>query len=436
MKRIIIYLTASLLFSCCTNNNNFRHYDLLKKAYDQHNYFKLNTLFNSIGFNEKNPELLLYKAKLEYVFNRPENSNIIIDRLIHGFKSFFNDTVLADLIEMRANNDFRLQEYNSACDNNMTLMTNYSHVLDSAKLVSIAEDFILRKAISEIPKMVVEKQVAGDITIPVNRDFAGLLNLPVCHDNDTFDFIFDTGANISVISKSFARKLGAHILPDKAKVNSIAGIKMDCELGYCDISLTGMEIKNTLFLVMEDSLLSFGDGYYVINGIIGFPVINALKEIIIKDDKLLILPEKTETCQVNNFALDNLNPTILVVYKNDSLPFHFDTGADKTILFNSFFEKYKNDIINNCSSVESSVTGAGGTTDTKAYLLDSALFMAGNARTTLDSLEVLTLDLLHDHQYVYGNFGQDFIRNYSYMKINFESMCISFSNNTDSSLCL
>ena len=156
-----------------------------------------------------------------------------------------------------------------------------------------------------------------------------------------------------------------------------------------------------------------------------------MKEIIIKDDKLLILPEKTETCQVNNFALDNLNPTILVVYKNDSLPFHFDTGADKTILFNSFFEKYKNDIINNCSSVESSVTGAGGTTDTKAYLLDSALFMAGNARTTLDSLEVLTLDLLHDHQYVYGNFGQDFIRNYSYMKINFESMCISFSNNTD-----
>ncbi len=429
MKRTIIYLGACLLFTCCTNNSNLRHYGLLKKAHNEHNYFKLNTLFNSIDFNEKNPELLLYKAKLEYVFNRAENSNIIIDKIIHEFKSFFNDTVIADLIEMRSNNDFRLQEYNSACENNMTLMTNYSHVLDSAKLVSIAEDFILRKAISDIPKMVVEKQAAGDITIPVYRDFAGLLNLPVCQHNDTVDFIFDSGANISVISKSSARKLGAHILPDKAKVNSIAGIKMDCELGYCDISLAGVEIKNTLFLVMEDSLLSFGGGYYIINGIIGFPVMNALKEIIIKDDNLLILPEKHGACQANNFALDNLNPTILVVYKNDSLPFHFDTGADRTILFNSFFEKYKREIIDNYSSVESSVTGAGGSTDTKVYLLDSALFMAGETESTLDSLEVLTQDLLQDHKYVYGNFGQDFIRDYSIMKINFESMCISFSNN-------
>lgn len=429
MKRIIIYLLACLLFTCCTNNSNYKHYDLLKKTYAQHNYFKLNTLFNSIEFDEKNPELLLYKAKLEYVFNRPENSNIIIDKLIHRFKSFLNDTVIADLFEMRSNNDFRLQDYEGACDNNKTLIDNYTHVLDSAKLESIKEDLILRKAIVGIPKMVVEKQMNGDITIPVYRDFAGLLNLPVSHNNDTVDFVFDTGANISVITKSLARKFGAHILSDKAKVNSIAGIKMDCELGYCDISLTDMEIKNALFLVMEDSLLSFGNGYYVINGIIGFPVINALKEIIIKDDKLLILPEKQETCQSNNFALDNLNPAILVVYKNDSLPFHFDTGADRTLLFNSFFEKYKNEIINNCSSAVSSVNGAGGYTNTKVYLLDSAMFMAGKAESTLDSIEVLTLDLLHDHKYVYGNFGQDFIRNYSIMKINFESMCISFSNN-------
>jgi hypothetical protein len=204
---------------------------------------------------------------------------------------------------------------------------------------------------------------------------------------------------------------------------------MDCELGYCNINLNEVEIKNALFLVFEDSLLSFGGGYYVINGIIGFPVINALKEISLLNDSVLFIPEKPRLCSYSNFALDNLNPTILVVYNNDSLPFHFDTGADRTLLFSSFYKKYKDEIVENYSTIESSVSGAGGSTYTKVYLIDSLKISAGENKATLDSIELLTDDLLHGHKIVYGNFGQDYMRKFSTININFESMCIKFSNN-------
>lgn len=261
MKKRLPFLIVIVLVVSCTNNQKPKNFDFLNEAYKEKNFFKLNNRFKSINFDKNNPELLLYKAKLDYVFNEPEESNDLINTILDKFPSHFNDTVVADLIESRSNNSFRLQDYSAAVEDITLLLDNYSHIVDSLKRISLQEDLILRKAIKDIPKMEVINTVNRDISIPIERDFAGLLNLPVQNNEDTINFIFDTGANISVVSKSLAKKFGVKILPDKAIVNSISGIKMDCELGYCDINLNEFEIKNALFLVFADSLLSFGGGF-------------------------------------------------------------------------------------------------------------------------------------------------------------------------------
>lgn len=144
---------------------------------------------------------------------------------------------------------------------------------------------------------------------------------------------------------------------------------------------------------------------------------------------MLVVPEKPGLCNYSNFALDDLNPTILVVYNNDSLPFHFDTGADRTLLFSSFYKKYKDEIAENYSTIESSVIGAGGSTYAEVFLIDSLSISAGENEAILDSIELLTNDLLPGHNIVYGNFGQDYMKKFSTININFESMCVKFSNN-------
>lgn len=55
------------------------------------------------------------------------------------------------------------------------------------------------------------------------QDKAGLKNIKVATENDSMDFIFDPGANISTISQSAAAKMGMKIVSANIKVGAITG---------------------------------------------------------------------------------------------------------------------------------------------------------------------------------------------------------------------
>jgi len=158
----------------------------------------------------------------------------------------------------------------------------------------------------------------------------------------------------------------------------------------------------------------------------------ALQEFTIKDDGYLTIPNKPDNptkTEVRNFALDGFSPVIKVIYKNDVLPFHFDTGAKATNLYSLFFNNYKNEILGHSTKKKHKFGGAGGTVETETYLLDSINLSVGNSNARIDSLRVTDKDLMGDDvKYVYGNFGQDYIKQFSAMKINLTAMSISFSN--------
>jgi hypothetical protein len=206
------------------------------------------------------------------------------------------------------------------------------------------------------------------------------------------------------------------------------GNRMESELGLLNINIGGLKVNNSVFLVFADSLLSFANGAYVINGVIGFPIMDAFQEMIFEEDKFVTIPEQPDTLALRNFALDDANPVILVSYKNDSLPFHFDTGADRTIFFDTFLKRYQTDIIGHSTKKNSTIGGAGGTSDVESYILDTALIAAGNEQARLYSIQVLTKELSYDHRFVYGNFGQDYIKKFNIMKMNLSAMSITFSD--------
>jgi hypothetical protein len=73
--------------------------------------------------------------------------------------------------------------------------------------------------------------------------------------------------------------------------------------------------------------------------------------------------------------------------------------------------------------------GAGGKIETEGYRMDSVFLLAGNSQCKIDSMRVISKDLMGEAvKYVYGNFGQDYIKKFSEMKINFASMNINFAN--------
>jgi predicted aspartyl protease len=426
MKKLLPLLTLCFLLHSCTQKLSKEQSIQLWKAYKEQNYFRLHNLVAKINSDLNTPEVLLFKAKLAYVFNRPQESDSLINLLLDKHVTNFTDTIIADLHLMKAVNGDRVENYKSAFTEGTLVVEKFKKCCDSALIAETKDDNEVREALTGVPLMQIIKST--DVQVPLKRDIAGLMNLMVGVGNDSMNFVFDTGANISVMIASVAAKYGLKTSDKKVHIEAFTGKRLEAKMAYGDIKIGSIEIKNAVFIVFPDSVLTFGHGAYVIKGVIGFPIMNALKEIIVKDDKYLIVPQTPEKTTAKNFALDQSTPVILVKYNNDTIPLHFDTGADRTDFYVSFLNKYKNHILTNCKKKLITIGGAGGNIEVETYTLDKATLTAGNVETRLDSLHIFTKTLMANQDHLYGNFGQDFIKKYKVMKINFAAMNISFSN--------
>lgn len=424
MKKLFsLILITTVLFSCQKRLSPDQSSQLWK-AYKEQNYFRLDKLVSALDSGIQTPEVLLFHAKLGYVFNRPEASNKVIDKLLEKYPKEFNDTIVSDLYLMRSVNFTRLENYKQALADGNAFIENFSSLYDSSFIAETKDDNMVREALAEVPKM--EAVTTSDVRMHIYRDMAGLINLPVVLQNDSIDFVFDSGANMSVIVTSVAEKYRFKPLDKKIHVLAITGKRIEAQLALVDLKMGNVEIKNSPFIIFPDSVLTFGNGIYTIKGIIGFPIMNALKEFTVKDDQFLVIPKTPSKVASRNFALDQATPVIMVTYQNDTLPFHFDTGAHSTLLYSTFFNKYKDYVTQNCKKQTDQVGGAGGTTDVEAYILGKASLNAGGVQTDLDSLRILTKSLMSNQENLYGNFGQDFMKKYKVMTVNFESMFIRF----------
>ncbi len=427
MKNLIFYIMLIVIFTGCkaklTKEQSFE----LFKAYSERNFFKLDNLMSKIKFNKNSPQLLLYKATLDNVFNRPEESNALLDILLEQYSKNFSDTIIKDLYSMKAQNYIHLQEYKNAYFNDSLIMSQYKNLCDSAEIDSRNDDILLYQNLANGTKMDIIK--SGDCQIPLKVDMAGLYNIPVIINNDTIDFVFDTGANVSVITESLAIKYGIKTVGKKVKIAGATGFKIDASIGLINLKLGNIEVKNSYILIFPDSSLSFAKGVYKIRGVIGFPIIYNLQEFIVKEGKMLIVPKHPEILKNRNLALDNSYPVIMVTYKGDTLPFHFDSGASNTEFYSLFLKKYKNEILGKCKLQKTASASAGGEVESETYIMDSVTISAGNSQCLIKSVRILQNDLMgFDVKFQYGNFGQDYMKQFSEMKMNFASMNISFAN--------
>ena len=424
MKKRIIYLIIILTSTCCSTELSKDQYCLLMNAYKEKNFFKLDKLMSTIEFSKNNPDLILYKATLDNVFNKPEESNQLISILLDQKPKYFNDTIVKELYFMRSQNAYMLQDYKSAYFNDSIIVNHYRNVCDSSEIEMRQFDISILRSIMDVPKM--EINIPDNSMIPISRDIAGLQNVSVTLQNDSLDFAFDTGAEFSVIVESLARKYDVKIFEDKVRVGTATSKIVEGHMGLSDIKLGNIELKNVVFLVLSDSLLTFNNGLYVIKGIIGFPVIYAFKEFTIKDDEVLLISHKNQKSIDKNFAIYGQSIRIRVIVNNNTLPFLFDSGNTGTYLSYSFFARYKNEIIGKCKKEILEIGGAGGMVKTEAYIIDSIAISAGNSILTMHSIEIYPEEFMSYDKFVYGNFGQDYINKFSEMNMDFTTMNISF----------
>ncbi|ASE61920.1 retropepsin-like aspartic protease [Chryseobacterium indologenes] len=417
IKKLLVS-TAVVLSTYCFSQMPHETFENIYKEIKKKNFFKARDLFADNKRVLSVEYQYFTEAILDNAFNKPEKSNQKISQLEKS-KTPLSDSLMLAIGRIREDNCMKQHDYAGAKNALVAVLKQFSHLLTGDEIKDLKNNLRIWTALENEPQQ--KLTLHGETRLKMEKDAAGLKNLKVRVGEETMNFIFDTGANISTVSASAAKRLGMKMIPADIDVDAITGISVKADLAVCKkIVLGNTVIENAIFLVFADNALSFPQINYQINGILGFPVIAALKEMQLTQDDFFIVPEKeTKIPALSNMAIDGLTPLIFV----DGKHYKLDTGADHTILYEPFYREYKEEIDNRNKVTRISMGGAGGKIEYDGFKINHTFHILDQS-ISLKNISVLKNKI--NKETVYGNIGQDVIRQFHTMTLNFDQMFIKF----------
>jgi hypothetical protein len=420
---IVVCLSCHTLQPEKTATKQFAIIQRLDSLLKQGEYFKLKTEIDKNKVVLPTQKQLYYEAYTESAFNRYSISNQSIAYLLERNQEYLTDSSRVNLMLLLRDNYFKSFQYDKAADIGRELLHNHQKTLGD-RAHDVQNTLLIHEALRSIPP---QQVFLKKVRLPWRSNQIGLIEIPIKTNTATLGIVFDTRAHISTVTQSFARKLGLKMLDVSFEESSgITGIKFKSGLGIADsLYLGDILIRHVVFQVLPDEQLHFPSIGFTLDGILGFPVITQLKEVhISKSGDFMVLPDAVPG-GVHNMAFDGSTTIISVTQHADTLSFHFDTGATGTELYSNYFNQYTSDIIatGKVDSVESG--GVGGNIKSKVYILPKIQLTIGEKNAELKDIAVRTTPAFKGQKYN-GNIGQDVIKQFNEMILNFESMYLLF----------
>ncbi|MDB5155858.1 MAG: putative aspartyl protease [Mucilaginibacter sp.] len=425
-KHYFFPIIMSLILAGChfgpKKSDNATVVKQLKDLLAKDEYFKLDALFKLIGDQMDEGNRLYFKAYISNAFNRNEACVKAVDSVFSSSLKLTDSDKVA-LRQLQGDSYFKLFEYEGAAQCDSDILKHYTHAISKETIVDVKNDLLIRAALSKTPKQ--ESVIKNNTTIAWTKDALGLIEIPVTTNAHLFKAIFDTRANISSITQTYAKKLGLRMLSvSYNETGGATGIQFKTGMGIADSLYIGnILLKNVVFQVMPDPMLYIAPVKFQLNIIIGFPVIEQLHEVHIFNNGKMTIPLVTTKSDLHNFVLNGLDPVIALKSGNDTLAFNFDSGASSSNFYASYFKKYKATILKNGIKKTVGFGGAGGSQKKEVYVLPKTDLTIGNATVAVDSISVMMEKITPDEKF-YGNIGQDFTKNFSEMIYNFKDMYI------------
>ncbi|PZF71211.1 retropepsin-like aspartic protease [Taibaiella soli] len=400
----------------------------LRDYLDQADFFRLRDELAKHGSTIDADARLYFTAFVDNAFNRNELSIRRVDSFMALKKDDWYPKEIANLLQVQRDNYCKTYRYKDAAALGDVLLQHYNHVLDPVIIGDVANTNKIWGSLANVPPQRVE--IHSDIQLPIKKDAASLWTLPVSSGNWQDDFIFDTGANISTVTSSVADKMKLRRFSTHFDVHGFQGTVVTTSLGIADsLNIGNMVLHNVVFMIMPDDALTFSKIQYTIHGIIGFPVISALKEVHIYRKGTLEIPanETALPFTESNLAIHGLFPMVQMGTDKGVYNFHFDTGAKITDLFDTYYVLHSNYIQRKGKRKVTEFESAGGKRSMEAYQLKKFKFYIGDKTATLPTVTILTKPIRSGSEMVYGNIGQDVMEQFDEMILNFDKMYVTFN---------
>lgn len=412
--RILSLLTFAQLSAVAGQSQN------LKELYAGKKYFELRDALQNHP-DDRSTELLFYRGAVGNKFNNPQLSITHLKNYLRRAKESEDTDLLIECYEMLADNYLKTYQYRKAAEVYTSMLAKFGHKLDAKKKAEFENAVKLWGALRQAPRQTVVFK--GNSVI--KKDEKG--HIPLEINNQSVAFIFDTGANLSVMTSALAKKLALEVIDAEIEVTAIAGNKVKAKLAVARETKFGhATIHDAVFLIFDDKDLYISEADLQINGLIGFPMIAALREITFVGDSEVFVPATSAKHGQQNMCLDGLTPLIAGTYRGKRLTFAFDTGASKSFLYPSFYKEYEDEIKAEYDPHTERVRGAGGYKKIKGYLAKNVVMQFSGHDARFAQIPILAEQTNDKSRHFYGNLGQDLITQFERMTLNFEAMSIVF----------
>lgn len=265
--------------------------------------------------------------------------------------------------------------------------------------------------------------VGRDTTVEL-RDGA----LPFSINGVQAAYWFDTGAELSVMSESEAKRFGLRIRSAPVKVGDVNGTQVSTRIAFADeLSIGSIRVKHVAFLVLPGSQPPFNEESPGSRGLIGLPVLVALNRFAFgANGKFEVRPESASRSAPHaDLCLDGEHLVVRVRYHHRRLAFTLDTGASTTDLYPPFAAAFPELIRSAVKTDSYKMEGVGGAKYMQAATLESLRFSIGGFPVTLKSAGVLLKPTTPSSKFFDGNLGIEPYRQARKTTFDFQAMTLT-----------
>ncbi|MFL6447548.1 MAG: aspartyl protease family protein [Bryobacteraceae bacterium] len=267
----------------------------------------------------------------------------------------------------------------------------------------------LNESLREVGPQTVRLEETG--TAKARRNGVGSWNVPVEVNGQTGEWIFDTGANISTVTESEARRMKLAVRDTTTYVSGSTGKTNALRLAVAnDFHFGTAHLNNVVFLVLKDEALYVAPINYQITGILGLPVIRALGCVTMSAEGLMRIQtrEATQGSEPNLF-FDELTPMMEARHGGRELQMFLDTGNNTTFLYPSSRRALSAAETAHLKTKREQMGGAGGITKRTSALIPALDFEILGREMELKALSLVSKQPAGKSGYRDGVFGADVI---------------------------
>ena len=322
-------------------------------------------------------------------------------------------------------------QYGDAAQVYDDLLAHFSTQLGPDELKGAKDDAGLARILREAPAQTVTWD--GAVRLKTERNPLNSMNVDLTVNGVQGPWLLDTGANLSVVSKSFAERLGLNFLPGVTQTQAgLTGIENPLRVALLPtLRMGGATLHNVVVLVLDDANLNInlGKQAYQINGIIGYPVFQALRTITFLHDGEFEAGDEARAAGTGaRMYMNYLTPIVECKIEGRNLPFSFDSGASSTDLLVRYYQQFHS-ASKGWKRSKTMSAGAGGVVKRKIYIQPQVKLGIGDKTVTLEKVPIYTSGTGTDtNDELYGNLGQDVVADFESFTLDFSTMTFSLGS--------